>query len=162
MVQNGEGELEDRYNEVTSPQVKALYGACDDAHKGLRGCAPRATDPTCDDGLEVIEGLCDDPDAPFPAINPSQVGLSDIAGQDVLDQLCRFYFCDQSYICDRTGTKPLCRACDPTKPYGMGGCGTLYIQGEPSHVYTSIDEDGGNCQGDIDLKDVEFGPANMP
>ena len=146
---------------MTSNQIKALYGACDDVNEGKRGCAPRATDPVCDTGFEVVDGICDDPGAAFPAINPSKVGRSDIAGQDVLDQMCRFYFCDESFVCDQTGSKPLCRACDPNEPYGAGGCGTLYIQGEPSSVYTHIDQDGGNCNGDIDVDNVEFGPVPM-
>jgi hypothetical protein len=161
-VQNGEGQLEDLYDDVTDNQTKLLYSSCAEENKGKRGCAPRATMPVCDDGLETIDGICDDPNALYPAINPSQVGLADIAGQDVLDQLCRFYFCDESFVCDQSGSKPICRACDPNEPYGAGGCGTLYIQGAPSPVYTHIDENGGNCNGDIDLADVEFGEAPTP
>lgn len=156
-VQNGEGQLEDLYDDVTSNQVKALYGSCSDENEGKRGCAPSPSG--CNEGLEVIDGICDDPDALYPAINPSQVGLTDIAGQDVLDQLCRFYYCDESFVCDQSGSKPICRPCEPGQAFGEGGCGTLYIQGEPSPVYTHIDENGGNCNGEIDLGDVEFGTA---
>lgn len=156
-AQSGEGQLEDLYNDVISPQVKVFYTSCSDENDGKRGCEPGATG--CNDGLELIDGICDDPDALYPAINPSQVGLTDIAGQDVLDQLCRSYFCDESFVCDDTGSKPLCRPCDPSEPYGEGGCGTLYIQGAPSPVYTHIDENGGNCNGEIDLGEVEFGTA---
>lgn len=159
-AQKGEGLLEELYDDVTSNQVKALYGSCTAENEGKRGCAPGATG--CLDGLEEIDGICDDPDALYPALNPSQVGLTDIAGQDVLDQFCRFYFCDESFVCDQSGSKPLCRPCDPNEPYGEGGCGTLYIQGAPSPVYTHIDESGGNCNGEIDLGDVEFGPAPDP
>jgi hypothetical protein len=166
-VQNGEGQLEALYEDVTSNQVKGAYGACDTAFEGMRGCAPRPANnpemlPECDAGLEKIGDLCDDPNALYPAINPSQVGLTEIAGQDVLDQLCRFYFCDQSFVCDRSGSKPICRACDPNEPYGEGGCGTLYLDGSPSPVYTHIDENGGNCNGDIDLADIQFGTAPVP
>jgi hypothetical protein len=156
-VQNGDGQLEDLYDDVTSNQIKALYSSCSDENDGKRGCEPGTVG--CADGLEEINGICDDPDALYPAINPSQVGLTEIAGQDVLDQFCRFYFCDESFVCDQSGSKPLCRPCDPNEAYGEGGCGTLYIQGAASPVYTHIDEDGGNCNGEIDLNDVEFGPA---
>jgi hypothetical protein len=154
-VQSGEGQLEDLYDEVTSNQVKVFYSSCTPENEGKQGCEPSPTG--CNEGLEVIDGICDDPDALYPAINPSQVGLSEIAGQDVLDQLCRFYFCDESFVCDDTGTKPICRACDPNEPYGEGGCGTLYIQGAPSPVYTDVAES--NCNGEIDLVDVAFGTA---
>lgn len=157
-VQDGEGELEDLYDDVTSNQVKVLYSSCTAENEGKRGCAPAAG--VCNDGLELIDGICDDPNALIPAINPSQVGLSDIAGQDVLDQLCRFYFCDESFVCDQTGSKPICRACDPNLPYGEGGCGTLYIQGEPSSVYTDVA--ASNCNGEIDLADVDFGTVPQP
>lgn len=155
-VQNGEGMLEELYDDVTSNQVKLFYSSCSDANDGKQGCEPSATNG-CNDGLELIDGICDDPDALYPSINPSQVGLSDIAGQDVLDQLCRFYFCDESFVCDKSGSKPLCKPCDPSEPFGMGGCGTLYIQGAPSPVYTDVAES--NCNGDIDLSDVQFGSA---
>jgi hypothetical protein len=156
-AQSGEGELEDLYDDVTSNQIKLLYSSCSDENDGKRGCEPGAAG--CLAGLELIDGICDDPDALYPAINPSQVGLSEIAGQDVLDQLCRFYYCDESFVCDDSGTKPLCRPCDPSEPYGEGGCGTLYIQGAPSPVYTHIDENGGNCEGSIDIGEVQFGSA---
>lgn len=159
-AQNGEGELEALYEDLTSNQIKALYSSCSDANDGKKGCEPGAVG--CMDGLTERNGICDDPDAPFPAINPSEVGLSEIAGQDALDQLCRFYFCDESFVCDQSGSKPLCRPCDPDEPYGEGGCGTLYIQGAPSKVYTPDVETMGNCNGDIDLGDVEFGTPPTP
>lgn len=160
-VQNGDGALLELYEDVTSNQIKVLYGSCSAENEGKRGCAPSASG--CNEGFAVNDaGFCDDPDAPFPAINPSQVGLSEIAGQDVLDQLCRFYFCDESFVCDQSGSKPLCRPCDPDEAYGEGGCGTLYLQGEPSPVYTDDVENAGNCNGAIDLGDVEFGPAPDP
>ena len=42
-VQNGEGQLEDLYDDVTSNQVKALYGSCTAENEGKRGCAPSAS-----------------------------------------------------------------------------------------------------------------------
>jgi hypothetical protein len=155
---SGDHPLFERYEEVTDTQGKIVYGQCADENLGKRGCAPRPDG--CDAGLEVIEGVCDDPSALYPAINPSQVGGVEIAGQDVLDQYCRFYFCDESFVCDTSGSKWICKACDPNEEFGQGGCGTLYIQGQPSTVYTSLDS--ANCNGDIPDGEVVFGPANEP
>ncbi len=148
------------HEELVDNQTKAAYGACADANLGKRGCAPNAG--ACDSGLEVIDGICDDPDALLPAINPSQVGGVDIAGQDALDQFCRYYFCDESFVCDTSGSKWTCKSCENDEAFGAGGCGTLYIQGEPSPVYTHPNDSGGNCEGKIPTDEVEFGPPPEP
>jgi hypothetical protein len=156
-VYAGNHPLVERYEDVLD--AKAAYGACDDdADKGKQGCGP--LNGACNDGLELIDGVCDDPDALYPSYNPSQVGGVDIAGQDVVDQFCRFYYCDESFVCDTSGTKWLCKPCDPNEEYGSGGCGTLYIDGAPSTVYT--DPTAGNCDGQIADGMVEFGPAPTP
>lgn len=162
---NGAGTAQDTrygelYDDVTSNQVKGAYGACIEANKGKQGCAPGADG--CDAGLEIVDpelNICDDPNGLYPAVNPSKVGGVEIAGQDVDDQFCRFYFCDESFVCDTTGSKPLCKPCDPKREFGKGGCGTLYIQGEPSPVYTDNVESDGNCSGKIAALDTEFGEA---
>jgi hypothetical protein len=154
-IQGSDGALKALYDDVTSPQVKQFYSSCTAANEGKQGCEPGPMG--CNEGLEEIEGICDDPNALYPALNPSQVGLADIAGQDVLDQFCRFYFCDESFVCDQRPAKPICRACDPNEPYGEGGCGTLYIQGAPSPVYTDVAQS--NCNGEIDVAGVAFGTA---
>jgi hypothetical protein len=154
----GDHPLVTVYEEVTSNQVKAAYGACADEFRGMQGCAP--LNGVCNDGLELIEGVCDDPDALYPALNPSQVGGVDIAGQDVIDQFCRFYFCDDSFVCDTSGTKWLCKPCDPNEEYGTGGCGSLYLDGAPSTIYT--DPTAGNCEGAIGDAGVEFGAVPIP
>lgn len=153
-----DNDFANTYADATSNQNKVAYTACADENKGKQGCAPLAG--VCDAGLEEIDGVCDDPDALYPSINPSKVGGIDIAGQDVQDSFCRYYFCDESFVCDNRGSKPLCKPCDPNAAFGEGGCGTLYIQGAPSPVYT--DPNAGNCNGSIDADDVQVGDAPMP
>ncbi|KIG12854.1 hypothetical protein DB30_00972 [Enhygromyxa salina] len=139
---------------------KAAYGSCSEENKGKRGCAPGPNG--CDSGLEIVDptlNICDDPEALLPAINPFKVGGTDIAGQDVTDQFCRFYFCDESFVCAPSGSKRICKPCNPMAEFGEGGCGTLYIQGAPSSVYTADVESSGNCSGNIGKNDAEFGTA---
>jgi hypothetical protein len=160
---SGGSRFDEIYGEATSNQSKGAYGACIEANKGKQGCAPRADG--CDAGLEVVDperNICDDPDALYPSINPSEVGGVEIAGHDVVDQFCRFYFCDDSFVCDPTGSKWICKPCNPAREFGEGGCGTLFIQGERSPVYTDGVETDGNCNGAIDKDDAEFGTAATP
>jgi hypothetical protein len=158
MAYGGDHPLVERYDDVTDTETKALYGECstmDPDNRGLQGCAPNE-DGSCDNPEHtVIDGYCDDEDAPFPALNPTQVGGVDIAGQDVLDQFCRFYFCDESFVCDTSGAKWICKPCDPNEAFGSGGCGTIYIEGMPSSVYTDVSES--NCEGNIGIDEVVFG-----
>lgn len=99
---------------------------------GARGCPP-TEEGACAEGLSNVGGTCDDPNADVPAINlgPS---FSELDAQDVKDQFCRGYFCDDSYVCN-TETNA-CQECDPSAPFGQGGCGDVYTQGTPSCVYT--------------------------
>ena len=136
--------------------AKANYGNCGEDTFGLQGCPPPQTG--CVDGLEPnADNICDVPGADIPAINAGDVGLSEIAGQDVADQYCRNYFCDERFVCDRSRTNPTCVVCDGSD-YGEGGCGTLYINGTKSSFYTDV-ESTGNCEGNRDRSEVPFGPA---
>ena len=132
-----------RYGEATTNQAKAEYGACEEENRGKRGCQPQ-DQGVCESGLELnSDGYCDDPDASIPAIYPPIVGGVDIAGQDALDQFCAWYFCGEDWVCDTGGPKWTCKPCSSSDPFGEGGCGQLYIEGEPSPIYQSLD--GGNC-----------------
>jgi hypothetical protein len=115
----------------------------------------------CNTGLAInnLSGTCDDLDDPLPAMYPPDVGGVEIAGQDAKDNFCRWYFCDESFVCARSGSQEICRPCSGKDPseFGEGGCGTLYIQGEPSPLYT--DPDAGNCNGKRLTTEAEFGPA---
>ncbi len=104
--------------------------ASDPPVPGVRGCPP---EDGCAAGLEVIDGVCDDPTAPVPSINLNS--FSDLDAQDVKDQFCRGFFCDEEYVCN--STLNACERCDPSKPYGEGGCGTVFTQGTQSCVYDS-------------------------
>jgi hypothetical protein len=75
---------------------------------------------------------------------------------DVLDQHCRSFFCDESFVCSRgKGSADYkCRRCDPELPYGAGGCGTMFIYGAASTVYVD-----GTCLETANADETEFGPV---
>jgi hypothetical protein len=143
---------------------KANYGQCSEENRGKRGCAPM-DGGVCLEGLQInnASGVCDDPDDPIPAIYPPDAGGPDIAGQDAKDQFCRWYFCDESFVCVQSSAGELCRPCEGTDPedFGSGGCGTIYIEGEPSPIYTPT-LDNANCNGDRETTEAQFGSWPAP
>ena len=148
-----------KFDDATSNQNKIRYVGCRMEFLGQQGCAPNGT--SCEAGLSLNEnGLCDDPDAPMPAIDPSDYENEAILGKDVNDQFCQYYFCDETFVCAPSGAKKLCKPCDPDRPYDEGGCGTMYLQGAKSSVYT--DASAGNCNGDKEKDEVEFGDVTVP
>ena len=154
---DGNHPLSKAYADALAAQ--AAYGMCSMENLGKRGCLP--ADGGCAEGLSVNEttGICDDPDDPIPAIYPPDVGGIEIAGQDAMDQFCRWYFCDETFVCDTSGQNPTCQPCsgkDPTE-FGAGACGQIYIEGAPSPFYTSLDD--ANCSGDKPTTEAVFGPA---
>jgi hypothetical protein len=155
---NGDHPLSVAYGEALA--AKALYGQCTEENRGKRGCQPQMGG-VCNEGLAInnASGACDDPNADIPAIYPPSVGGVDIAGQDAKDQFCRWYFCDETFVCARAGSRERCQPCSGTNPdnYGRGACGQLYVQGEPSSLYTPVDD--GNCNGTQPTTEAEFGPA---
>ncbi|MCA9698563.1 MAG: hypothetical protein KC431_13635 [Myxococcales bacterium] len=153
------------YEEAIDSGAKAMYGACDP----MKGCVPgsRGTPPdggSCAAGLEprAADGICDEPGTTDPAIYvPAlEVDVDDIVGQDVLDQFCRGYFCDETFVCDTSKSKWTCKPCTGDDPadFGSGGCGTLYLQGAPSSAY-SPGIVGANCEGMITSEDLPYGTA---
>ncbi len=146
---------------ATDNKSKVLYGSCDEENLGKQGC--KAMAGACNDGLVLRDdGICDDPDAPLPAVYPTDAGGVEIAGQDVRDQFCRSYFCDESFVCDTSGAKHVCKPCSGTDPenFGEGGCGTLFIQGERSPAYTDLA--GANCEGMLDTDAIGYGTSPEP
>ncbi|MFO7562071.1 MAG: hypothetical protein R6X02_05465 [Enhygromyxa sp.] len=140
--------------------AKAAYGQCSEENRGKRGCQPNAG--VCNEGLEInnATGACDVPNPTIPALYPPSVGGVDIAGQDAKDQFCRWYFCDETFVCARAGSRERCQPCSGTNPddYGRGACGEIYIQGERSPLYTDLD-DGANCNGRQPTDEALFGSA---
>jgi hypothetical protein len=120
---------------------------------GVRGCPPEAG-VGCMGDLVVTDGICDvsEPSASNPTISLS--GQADLVGQDVLDQFCRSFFCDDAFVCDTTDFT--CVPCRSDAPFGEGGCGTVYVAGAPSCVYTP--DTRAVCDGpDADVDAPKFG-----
>jgi hypothetical protein len=119
---------------------------CEGDAAGSKGCPG----PPCDDGLSPNDhGACDDDDPSTPAAIPADP--SEHVHQDILDQYCRWFFCDRSFVCDTDGFA--CKPCDPSRDYGNGGCGELYVEGELSCHY--LDRDGLQSECD-DRKDPDM------
>jgi hypothetical protein len=136
------------------------YVGCLPENLGKQGCGVSMTMP-CLDGLALNDAdICDDDDPnTLPAISPTKVPDDiEAAGQDVADQFCRWRFGDENWVCDTTASQGrwICRDCDPTEEFGKGGCGTLYLQGAPSTVYTDLAD--ANVSGDLEDTLVTFGP----
>lgn len=126
------------------------YAACDAMTQlGTMGCPPMGG--ACNQGLALNElGLCDDDDDGTPMA--VQATTPEVVAQDVRDQFCRSYFCDDRFVCN-TNTN-FCVLCDPEEPFGEGGCGEIYIAGARSCVY----DDGDACEGsDVTDEKVTFG-----
>jgi hypothetical protein len=154
------------YNEAIG---QGVYTACAPEDFGKAGCAPNGG--SCDAGLEVrtyqaLSGDKDNPDVTeqkvcAPKGVPAVGANGALVGFDVLDQHCRSYFCDDAFVCDRgSGTSSgwRCVRCDPDAAYGNGGCGTMYLRGAPSTVYTA--DLGGDACADVAGGDkTNFGPV---
>ncbi|MEM6290007.1 MAG: hypothetical protein AAGA54_02045 [Myxococcota bacterium] len=140
------------YRSLVDSRVFNDY-ACTDT-PGVRGCPPEAG-VGCADGLVVnANGQCDtSEDSNDPSIN---LNTTDFDAQDVKDQFCKSFFCDDAFVCDTTSNN--CVKCDPDLPFGEGGCGTVYTQGQPSCVYVLGDELEDECAGpDAQADDPLFG-----
>ncbi len=119
---------------------------------GVMGCPPLPGEQ-CLNGLEQNEdGICSDGSGTVYSTTVN----SEFAGQDVLDQHCRSFFCDESFVCDQESFK--CVPCDPDGEFGRGGCGELYIGGEKSCVYQDAAALAASCaEPSSDASKVEFG-----
>jgi len=160
-------------NEVDKAYAAAVkqagaYASCLVEDYGTAGCPPNGS--TCNAGLEVrtyqsLSGDADNPEQSEQKVCAAK-GVDVVAPNsatryfDVLDQHCRSYFCDDAFVCNRgSGTSSgwRCVRCDPEKAYGNGGCGTMYMQGAPSTVYTK-DLGGDTCESTADFDKTDFGP----
>jgi hypothetical protein len=115
-----------------------VYVDCAAENLGQRGCPPEVG-VGCSGALEVVNGICQDPDAPL-VVAPT----ADNKGLDVKDQYCRFYFCDDRFVC---GQGDICRPCDASRDLGNGGCAELWINGAPSQIYMDQDQLDASCKG---------------
>jgi hypothetical protein len=141
----------DLMESLSPPDYASL---CDGDQAGNMGCPG----PPCDDGLSANDdGICDDDDPNTPPAIRSNP--DDYLYQDILDQFCRSFFCDRSFVCDTDGDT--CKPCDPNMPYGNSGCGDLYINGELSCLYNTSAELDSSCQApDSDWDNPTFGTCS--
>ncbi|MBK7825632.1 hypothetical protein [Nannocystis sp.] len=131
---------------------KAVYTSCPADQRGKLGCEP-TNSGTCDANLEKSEfGICDDGKG-FPLYAAS----AELLYQDIKDQHCRSYFCDDSFVCNSKTSK--CVRCDPDADASQGGCGELALAGGPSTVYQSQDALTKACPDVSTFEGTKFGPV---
>lgn len=136
---------------------KSVYAACPSDLKGSLGCAEK-TGGGCNDGLEVnVFGVCDDGEG-LPYF-PYSEGL-DL--QDIKDQHCRSYFCDESFVCNNGKCSRCVDAEDGDAGPGTGACGQLALSIGPSPVYLSQDKLEDGCQDASIAEETKFGPVGEP
>lgn len=131
---------------------KDLDKLCPADKLGTLGCPPK--DGACSAGQVVKVGelsFCSDPKKlSIPAGGK-------LADRDVRDQFCRWYFCDESFVCDGS----VCSPCKPGEKYEDGGCRTMHRNGEPSKVALPLNKktcNGGESEiGDIKADQKIFG-----
>ena len=125
--------------------------SCSPETEGSKGCQPREADGQCNDGLTLQNNFCTDGDA--LAVNMLAFD-TELYGQDVLDQYCKQFFCDNDFVCDTSDFT--CVKCDEDAPLGEGGCAQVWVNGAPSCVYTPDVEDV--CDGpDAEETEPVFG-----
>ena len=133
----------------------AVYAVCTGDKKGTLGCAP-LNNGTCAGGLTVNDfGTCDDGNG-----HPLLEASVDLKLQDVKDQHCRSYFCDESFVCNSKTSK--CVRCDDSlgvEGVGEGACADLAINGARSTVYVSQDKLVEECPDTSKFETTRFGPA---
>jgi hypothetical protein len=134
-----------------------VYGSCPTDLKGSLGCEEK-TGGGCNDGLEAnVFGVCDDGEGlPY---YPYAEGL-DL--QDIKDQHCRSYFCDESFVCNN-GKCSRCVDAEDSEDVapGQGACGQLALSIGPSPVYLSQDKLEDGCQEASISEETKFGPVGV-
>jgi hypothetical protein len=124
---------------------QAYNEICAEEDLGQEGCG-RDLNGQCNDGLEFSEtySTCVDPDKLLKAVSVPLSGEGFEAGFDVNDQICRYHFCDERFVCNQSTGK--CEICTEGETMENGGCVELYTAGARSTVYLS--EEHGEC-GDV-------------
>jgi len=131
-----------------------LVIACDTDKLGSKGCE-RPNAGSCNAGLEPNDdGICVDPDD-----DEIIVSGADNRDQGIQDQFCKSFFCDDRFVCDTSSeNSQTCVICDPDLPFGEGGCGTFYANGEVAPFYVLGEDLEDQCAGpDADLDEPVFG-----
>ena len=119
---------------------------------GALGCPPEQG-AGCNEGLEVRDGLCQQPGA-TAVYGRGRFPDTALPGQDVLDQFCRSFFCTDEWVCDTDDFT--CVRCNDDDPYGQGGCGAVVSENQLSCYYTP--NLGEVCDGpDADVMMPVFG-----
>jgi hypothetical protein len=127
----------------TTEKSSCVDLGCSMENMGKAGCPPPSGEG-CGSGLELDdEGFCNDPDADEPIIPPSYLAANDLDDQHVRDQFCKSFFCDDSFVCNSDTKK--CQRCDTDRPFGEGGCGLVYSEGEIAKVYVLGDDLEAQC-----------------
>jgi len=115
----------------------------------------------CTQGDVNQYGVCDDGSGAHPMVGSSWINNSanDLDCPDIYDQICRGYFCDDSFVCFQ-GT---CQPCDPDPEatYGEGGCGEVHRKGALSPIYESASWSDEGC-ADASASDIVFGMCPPP
>jgi hypothetical protein len=124
------------------------YPPCDTAD--VLGCEPVTG---CTQGMPNQYGVCDDGTGTHPRVGSNWIGMNDLECPDIYDQICRGYFCDDSFVCFQ-GT---CQPCNPDTAYGTeGGCGEVYRKGVLSPIYESASWSDEGC-ADASVDGIVFG-----
>lgn len=122
---------------------KSVYNCAIDK-KGTNGCP--SLNGSCDSGKAPNAfDVCDDGSGKHPLANPTE-----LIAQDVLDQHCRSYFCDDSFVCKSNK----CVRCDEDDAPGEGGCADYAPLGKISTVYTDVADE---CPPASDADDTIIG-----
>ncbi len=128
----------------------SLYAACPTENLGRLGCPP--LNGNCDAGSVNENGLCDDGMG-----HPLYPANGELVYQDIKDQHCRSYFCDDDFVCNSKTNR--CTRCDPDlgkEAFGSGACAEVSLSVGRSTVYIQ----GNDCSADdvSNALETQFGP----
>jgi two-component system NtrC family sensor kinase len=138
-----------KYEEATAQPSVYL---CPATAKGTTGCP--SLNGNCDDPKAKPNDfdICDDGSGAFPFAEPT----ADLVAQDVLDQHCRSYFCDDNFVCNANKKCVRCRDIDPdeTDMIGDGACVDFALAGKVSSIYL---DNGCDDDSVSDADETKFG-----
>jgi signal transduction histidine kinase len=148
--------LRDAYDEAVAQNL-VNDKACPLDKKGTIGCP--SLNGNCDSGEENVFGICDDGSGMYPLAQPvvDEAAKLNMLAQDVLDQHCRSYFCDDQFVCNK---KRQCVRCDDSpeaEDLGDGACADIALNGKVSTVYRNDNPDNASCEDKADPDNTAFG-----